>query len=1407
MTTIENHGSNIAATYRGYRHQALYALYRILHVKGSSTVFRPDGREDLDILDSSGNLLELVQVKSREGQLSYSSVAGFLQGACKAISEHPEIGLRLVSSGPLGPELGGALRGPGPERDEVVDKMRKEGTDSQVAHAVLDRVSAEPFDEGQAELAVTAQLAQLATGANTVVATDLLLFWLYKSSERQSSLTKDDLVSVVDGVGRFLAERTSHHAEWFTVIEPLEADVSGVNGKDELAEEYRAGVSARFEHIIAQLDISRDERIKQIRDAFQGSNVVVVKGASGQGKSTLCYRFLYESYPELHRYWVRRIRDQVHALRVAKALVSHAQGLDLPMAVLVDVHPSDTEWPELVRELSRYSLLNVLVAIREEDFKRAVSVGETFRFATVDLEFDEQEARSLYQAGEDAALQFLNFDEAWDLFGGNGPLMEFTHLLSEKQTLRDRLKNQVQRLQNEVRARSRPVSELALLRLVTVASANGARLRLRETAQKLGVVEAGSAVDSLEREYLLRRSSDGDLVEGLHPIRSSLLVELLVDPADSTIGEIAATCIELVPPKDLFVFLLNVLSGDDRSCEPVLACVKSYRPTDLTSFAAVADALLWLGARRYSEDNSAVVRDTVRTEGSAWSMVLDPTLPLEKGGPGLPVFWENLGSLVSDERKRKFQETRERLPSSASVVDLAFAWLRTAGQDLEPPSTDSDWEAAARLLFWCHYLDVGFPLMSLLQGGEFSSAMQRLPIEVLADLVSAMYTNDKQTAQVLLGPHVDALLRRYQVEAKVFAIETSRNEIDVAFVVDVFNGGSEPANESNASSCDPLHEMALRVVKLLMKLQPHFDAYGCQGYGHRVLVPITGEYDSTHKKGMARSAIPMPWVPSLNSTILSLMERPFRPEGWKEFAGAELEFRRKLVRSTSRLCDSLTVHFRRRTAVHPFKDRVLATDWGECSKSMSSSLLLPRQAVDDFGLVSESRTTGSGGDGAGNDTSLRKYVALQSASPFIQARGDFVFSLRNFFKQAPEAAARLTAFGKGRMASERRRQIDEFLDAQGLGSNVVCLSLHNLREALVRLPAFQQAFEGFFHSVVSADQLGRLHKEERAAYLKLCSLWSVYVSNPRAVEQNAPRRWGNQSLEEERKLRRVLIRRLNRNLGVGMEVRIPEMHELGQGQSRLCVFVDGEDPLRVYEGIESLVGELCSQIGKACRKRAVRHTVETHWRDILVLLTTSGKPIINLGWHAYGPAIASAALSGESHDSTFFKPKPVTEDQFSEMGLQPLGQEELRQPRKLFEQTAKLTLLVGHLAELASVPEPNEVGEEILKMHVERVGKSVEECVNECLEVCCVVHDELIALQRQASSEDDTQEMLDLLAEWLNSMKPADELEDKMHISLEMSVGWATQLEVAQGAAFLLLLHWAKCLTKSMAGQPPEVAE
>ncbi|UNU22622.1 nSTAND3 domain-containing NTPase [Microcoleus vaginatus] len=406
---------------------------------------------------------------------------------------------------------------------------------------------------------------------------------------------------------------------------PLEEQEIDAQVKDELSDEFYRGISARYEHILADVDVLRHKNLQEIAKKFEENRVVIIHGASGQGKTTLAFRYLREFFSDKSRFKVQLIDSRKHALSIATAIGDKANAIGMPIAVYLDVSPNDIGWTELVKELSTHRNIRVLVTVREEDFRRASISGAEIQFSGVELTFNRIEAQEIYQSLTNKKLpaEFLTFEEAWNKFGGEGPLMEFVYLVTQGNSLRERLSQQIIRLEDEARTGKLSDATIELLKLASVASAFESRLQIRPLVQHLALTAPKRTFELFEKEYLLRLSEDGSLIQGLHPIRSAILADLLSDSTFSPWSESASICLPFIFERDVESFLLYAFSRHRFEIEPLLNSLTSYQPQQWTAIAGVTRALIWLGIKEYAEANKQLLAEIYQDVGTGFLSVLD----------------------------------------------------------------------------------------------------------------------------------------------------------------------------------------------------------------------------------------------------------------------------------------------------------------------------------------------------------------------------------------------------------------------------------------------------------------------------------------------------------------------------------------------------------------------------------------------------------------------------------------------------------------------------------------------------------------------------------------------------------------------------------------------------------------
>lgn len=150
------------AALKGFRLQTTYLLKRLL-TSDEHVVFRPEGDEDLDVLDLQENPVEHVQVKAYGKAFSLThlitqdsdpdepqSQPPYLERALHRIQTR---GTRetVVVIGKLGPEIAGAFQGDPKHRAIVEGKLRKKGFSDRDLELIFTHVTVEAMGEEEAQ--------------------------------------------------------------------------------------------------------------------------------------------------------------------------------------------------------------------------------------------------------------------------------------------------------------------------------------------------------------------------------------------------------------------------------------------------------------------------------------------------------------------------------------------------------------------------------------------------------------------------------------------------------------------------------------------------------------------------------------------------------------------------------------------------------------------------------------------------------------------------------------------------------------------------------------------------------------------------------------------------------------------------------------------------------------------------------------------------------------------------------------------------------------------------------------------------------------------------------------------------------------------------------------------------------
>jgi hypothetical protein len=1173
-----------SATFRGFRHQALYVLSRILtDSDAAKRTYRPEGSEDLAVYDEHMCLVEAVQVKDHATDLSLSKLKPvFWERFHMRRKDWPKSQTKLATFGGVGPELNGAIEGNAAHRTAVLKKLLAKDVPftKHEAEVMLGSLKGNILRPVATELqkSVLDALRGTSVGGSVESAVELLMYWVFNASEQRRALNRQDLLSQLERIGAYLAALRDSSAEWGTNVVPLSVTPLSDEQKARWTADYRNGVQAKWEHILAGADCVRGERLAEIHRNLTTAPIVIVRGASGQGKSTLGWRYMHDFGAEGLRFHVSRVESRTHASKIANALGDHVRKLKLGAVVYVDVSPSDVGWSELLSELAAAGL-KVLAAVREEDFRRAnLSIGD-FHYSEVALDrLTREEAAPIFaELHQPQSGGVLDFDEAWSRFSTTegGPLLEFTHLVTQGELLHSRINSQVVRLQNDAVAGNHGLTQkhIELLALAAVANETGARVSLSGLCTVAELSPVSLPLRVLEAEYLLRL--DADSVEGavapLHALRSKAVVDSLFNDVPASWLEYARRVLPHILDDDIEPFLLAAFSRRSEHSDALVAALNDMAPRSWTQAAGISASLLWEGINRYEKRNRTAIVSAIAKYDTAWWMVCDSFVgSADDVADGLREILESI-----------FKKPLESVPLTPKEEVLAL--FKDWSAKVAAPAVckvATDWRGAGGIAFWIGRCKSSGPLRAALEAFLPEGFPDELDIEHVASFISGRASLADTEFASWHARMADDLKARFLRDSVSEYLADDGQNVTVYFSTPL----ADVACKHDPKATD-WHWQTMKRVRLLRMLFPNRETYGSQGLG---LAPLQLAHDPTVKRIPAKS-MHSERTTHVNAVFLALVAfRHQRVDSWKQYSDAALRYRqtvcecfRKLHRGWAKLLSANpppSIAFKELPGAELYS-----------LKQLGKLPLFPRCAVDEWGFVSESRDENNAGGTQRQADLFRRFGAWRKSF------SDFESGVGQVLSHILPTTVLFAAEHKAYCATEE----DE---------TTTRLAIVNLASAWEALPRMQSEFRTRFGHLYSHAALEELGKHERSNFRHL---WPTAFAMHHERGVRIPN-FGSVKEREAEQLRAAFLRSLVAEIeGV-----------LGSGSVSLGTspwVLDDEPHLRIacnHRSVASLNesgARVVVAIWKACRFKQWRNMewqpLVIEWPKLAVVHVLSGKAL------------------------------------------------------------------------------------------------------------------------------------------------------------------------------------------------------
>jgi len=1063
------------SAWKGFTSQTLYIASR-LATDTNGYDFFPEDLEDL-ILKKDGIIIEAIQIKNTSADITLSSLAttktskggeGFFNRMVSLHMDNPLFSkVRIVHFNNLGDEIRGVLNGKEDNKKSVLKKLTdNHGISLECAEWLLSSLIFEKVSTEQLESTIANQMKDyVPIMAAPDLAQTLLIHYISNLSKIKGSTNLQQWKEKIYQIGTDIAAIDGYYKEYQKSLLRL-CDLTLDKTNEQLKTEFEQGVSVHPTHIRNNLDFRRNIWLDKIDNNMARNKAVIVKGVSGQGKSGLCYRYLIDNYSEQLVFCVRRITSAKQAenlVAALKGLTKHTRN----MVVYIDVNPGEQQWILLIQELqARGVSIPVLVSIREEDFKMTQIDSSSVSFELIELNLTKQEAVTIYSEYTSISphSQFRCFDEAWTRFGADGPFIEFTYLLTNNQTLKQRLQAQIDNLLME----HHPDTWFSLLQLICFAGQTGCPLSFDRVKEEVACDNSFAAIQRLSNEYLIRTSEDGSYLEALHPIRAEIITGILLEKIGQNASELILSAIKCTDSVYLQLLLMDFFTKHSYSVKLVTE-IATVKQQDWIACAGLIKTMLWLDVKRYVERNNESIKAIINKHGGAWLTFL----PLDISGLIRPdeFIIEDIASSLGNYREEDIREEVSRIKSTLTSLQIDYEATDLLIANCKPPVNfpidDNEWSMFGYSLFWFAKRNRKINLDFTAE--QIAEAMLFGDIKSKADAIKGLYEQD---CCGLSAAAIEILSGRMIDEFCVLNLTLTDIDVQCHFVPPVFD------NEKSANTSKNFnHYWKIKMFNILDQI------YSGKEYIEVALVGVDllqdlGIEAMDHKARVSKSNRHNIWITEVNAWEKSRIDYCNRPNSWNEYV-KQID----KIRKAANILVSDTIgymEFLYKKQLHNEKrwDK-LTEDVSSIKQLLFHDILLPKTAVDPYCLFREDMSDDLKDTNLDGRVGLAKnnnIVPTNQYSSFRKKFNDTYQHLEAFFDQFSEVL----------LARIKRQDLDNLNNPR--------LSLINLFDSAKSMHEMQKEYNILFKNY-------RTHEDdhdtqELEEMLTLLNIWAHIFSHP-----------------------------------------------------------------------------------------------------------------------------------------------------------------------------------------------------------------------------------------------------------------------------------------------------------------------
>ncbi|MGG3119193.1 hypothetical protein ABEP18_01180 [Priestia megaterium] len=356
-----------------------------------------------------------------------------------------------------------------------------------------------------------------------------LFYWIFNIAKDRNTVNLNHLKQIIQNTKDFISKGDQNPAvSWFQKINFDKLKETQSNS------EYYEGKKATPSDIVNALPIRREKLEEEIGKSINENKITVIKSSSGQGKTTLAWQVAFNLSNQYSIYKLNWCKESKEIQHIVEYINSRLKLGEKVLIILDNLDVDLKEWNKLAQVLEEKVTLHysLLITTREDDwYMFAGDQSNLAKLKVIDIHMNKEQAKKIYenlQTQNKLHKSITSWQNSWEMIQDKQILIEYVYLLTHGEMLAQRISSQVKNLNSNKEGKVK----IELLRLICLADTMSIRLqsnKLLEYIVKNSDCEydINESIRSIESEFFIKANINSKYIEGLHPIRSQHVVDIL----------------------------------------------------------------------------------------------------------------------------------------------------------------------------------------------------------------------------------------------------------------------------------------------------------------------------------------------------------------------------------------------------------------------------------------------------------------------------------------------------------------------------------------------------------------------------------------------------------------------------------------------------------------------------------------------------------------------------------------------------------------------------------------------------------------------------------------------------------------------------------------------------------------